>query len=434
MLDIFPIITVLAQQEMLATIAIWTISTFTALGVVFRPFRFPEFVFALSGAFALIVFQLISAQDAWNGLQRGTDVYLFLTGMMLLSEVARREGLFDWLAFFALSHAKGSPKRLFLLIYIVGVVVTAFLSNDATAVVLTPAVYAACRAAKISNPMPFLLVCAFTANAASFVLPISNPANLVVFGAGTMPSLWLWIATFSLPSIGAILATFLALYWTQRPAILNETLQIHQSELKLSLNGKLAAAGLCVTSFVLLCSSAFHFDLGLPTFITGFVTMMTVLLLTKNSLSGVFKNVAWSVLPLVGGLFIVVEALENTNLTSVIAEQLSHASLAWPDHAAALSGLAVALISNMVNNLPAGLLAGSVVQVANVPDKVAAAILIGVDLGPNLSITGSLATILWLSALRREGVGIGAIAFFKLGTVVMFPALLLSLTVLIIAS
>ena len=72
--------------------------------------------------------------------------------------------------------------RLFLLVYLVGVLVTVFLSNDATAVVLTPAVFAATQAAKADKPLPYLFVCAFVANAASFVLPISNPANLVVYG------------------------------------------------------------------------------------------------------------------------------------------------------------------------------------------------------------------------------------------------------------
>ena len=73
---------------------------------------------------------------------------LFLTGMMLLAEVARREAYSIGLAVHATEAAKGSPARLFGLIYVVGIIVTAFLSNDATAVVLTPAVYAAAKAAK----------------------------------------------------------------------------------------------------------------------------------------------------------------------------------------------------------------------------------------------------------------------------------------------
>src|SRR5204863_214348 len=78
---------------------------------------------------------------------------------------------------------------------------------------------------------------------------------------------------------------------------------------------------------------------------------------------------------------------------------------------------------NLVNNLPAGLLAGRVVQLAEVPEAMRSAVLIGVDLGPNLSVTGSLATILWLTALRREGLRVGAWQFLTLGALVMPPAL-----------
>jgi arsenical pump membrane protein len=90
------------------------------------------------------------------------------------------------------------------------------------------------------------------------------------------------------------------------------------------------------------------------------------------------------------------------------------------------------LISNLVNNLPAGLLAGSVVSASHVPHQVASAVLIGVDLGPNLSVTGSLATILWLSALRRENQEVSAWSFLKLGSVMMPPALLLAIAGLLL--
>ena len=83
--------------------------------------------------------------------------------------------------------------------------------------VLTPAVYAATRAAKV-EPLPYLFICAFIANAASFVLPISNPANLVVFGK-QMPPLADWLRIFALPSVVAIVATYLALRLTQRHAL-----------------------------------------------------------------------------------------------------------------------------------------------------------------------------------------------------------------------
>ena len=153
----------------------WGIAVLATAGVILRPFNWPEFIWAVGGAVLLVASGLLPLQDALHGISKGTDVYLFLVGMMLLAELARKEGLFDWLAAHAAALAKGSPTRLFALVFAVGTGVTVFLSNDATAVVLTPAVAAVAKAAKADKPLPYLFICAFIANAASFVLPISNP-------------------------------------------------------------------------------------------------------------------------------------------------------------------------------------------------------------------------------------------------------------------
>lgn len=134
--------------------------------------------------------------------------------------------------------------------------------------------------------------------------------------------------------------------------------------------------------------------------------------------------------PLVAGLFVVVQALNRTGLIDHLAQAFSYHASTSPTWIVAGVGALVALLSNLVNNLPAGLVAGSAVQLAYVSDKVAGAVLIGVDLGPNLSVTGSLATILRLSALRREGLHIGAWAFLKIDFMAMVPALAASLVVL----
>ncbi|WP_421591339.1 arsenic transporter [Shinella sp. M27] len=417
---------------MQASTLTWAIAGMTAFGVITRPFALPEAIWAVLGALLLLALGLIGLPEAWAGVVKGLDVYLFLIGMMLLSELARREGLFDWLASVATAHAKGSPRRLFILIYCVGIVVTVFLSNDATAVVLTPAVYAACRAARVKDPMPYLLICAFIANAASFVLPISNPANLVIFGGGAMPSLSKWLAMFTLPSIVSIVVTFIALYWTQRRVIAADAVAMEVEDIRLTMTAKLAAFGLCGTALALLAASALDLDLGLPTFVAGCLTTALTLLVTRQNAAGTLRDISWSVLPLVAGLFVVVEALNQTGMIDNLAYYLSESATSAPLQTAAAAGAAVALVSNLVNNLPAGLVAGSAVQAADISDKIGGAVLIGVDLGPNLSITGSLATILWLTAMRREGLRIGAWSFLKIGVVVMIPALILSLAVLIL--
>src|SRR5579885_935201 len=121
----------------------WLIAALAILGFIMRPWEMPEAVWAVSGAAILVLGSLLSPNEAWRAVAKGTDVYLFLAGMMLLAELARTEGLFDWVAALAVRWARGAPARLFGLVYLVGIVVTALLSNDATAVVLTPAVYAA---------------------------------------------------------------------------------------------------------------------------------------------------------------------------------------------------------------------------------------------------------------------------------------------------
>lgn len=413
-----------------ASLALWGISALAILGILLRPWKLPEYVWAGGAALLLTATGLIPWQAALGAVGKGLDVYLFLIGMMVLAELARQQGLFDWLAMVAARHARGSARRLFDLVFLVGILVTVFLSNDATAVVLTPAVYAAARAAG-ARPLPYLFICALIANAASFVLPISNPANLVVYGS-QMPPLLDWLQRFTLPSLAAIGLTYLALRFSQRDA-LREPLRTDIVPQPLAAGARLTGIGILLTAAVLMLASALHADLGLPTFIAGLATAALIHLKQRLSPLPVLRHVAWGVLPMVAGLFVLVEGLARSGAIDALAQALLR--LASDSAGGALwgAGIVAALASNLINNLPAGLIAGSVGQIADLPAQTAGALLIGVDLGPNLSITGSLATLLWLIAVRREGQHVGALRFLKLGAWVMPPALLGALLMLAVA-
>jgi arsenical pump membrane protein len=409
---------------MAANIAIWGISALAAMAILVRPWRSSEAVWAVAAALVLVISSLVPWREAVAAVAQGTDVYLFLVGMMLLAELARVEGLFDWLAALATRSARGSPRRLFVLIYLVGTAVTALLSNDATAVVLTPAVYAATRSAR-AEPLPFLFICAFIANAASFVLPISNPANLVVFD-GHVPPLGQWLARFLLPSVASIIATFAVLRVSQRRA-LSGAIAAQVAVPALTRGGRMAAAGIAITAVVLLAGNATDHSLGAPTFVAGAVTVVLVLLRDRRSPWPIVRGVHWPVLPLVAGLFVLVEGLQRTGVlraVSTAVEAHAHAAMhetAWS------AGAIVAFAANALNNLPVALIARYTTLGTSTDPTLGNALLIGVDLGPNLAVTGSLATILWLSALRREGQHVSAATFLRLGILLMPPALLLAL-------
>jgi arsenical pump membrane protein len=406
----------------IANLSTWSISALAVLGVIIRPGRLPEALWAVLGAVALVMFSLISVPDAVAAVLKGTDVYLFLVGMMVLAEVAREEGLFDWLAAYAVKHSQGSAAKLFTLVYGVGIIVTVFLSNDATAVVLTPAVYAATRRAR-AKPLPYLFICAFIANAASFVLPISNPANLVVYGAH-MPPLRSWLQQFGIASAVSIAVTYAVLRWTQHRDLKGDIAR-DVSLPSLHLGGRLACGGIAATGILLLIASSLGWKLGFPTFIAGAATAIMIFALKRAAPWPVLKDVSWSVLPLVAGLFVLVEGVQHTGVLKPVMDLLAQNPSA---HATALAaGGTVAFLSNVMNNLPLGLLAGTLVTGAHLHPEVAGALLIGVDIGPNLSVTGSLATILWLVALRREGQEVSAWRFLAIGCLVMPPALIAAL-------
>ena len=400
--------------------------------MLMRPRGIPEVWWISGGALLLIALRLVPLKSAGQAVAKGSDVYLFLSGMMLLSELAREQGVFDWIASVAVRGAQGSCARLFLLVYGVGTLVTIFMSNDATAVVLTPAILTAVRKAKVS-PLPYLFVCALIANAASFVLPISNPANLVVFHTG-MPPLGAWLADFGFPSVLSIIVTFFVMRFLFREDLC-KSIECDVEDVELRGNGKLVLAGLALMIAVLLTASAFKKDLGLPTFIAAFVITAVVSIRARSNPIKLAREISWATLILVAGLFVMVDAVESQGALNLTQQWLAVASHLGQNLGTLIVGFVVGIANNIVNNLPLGLIAGGTIQAAHAKGLIANAVLIGVDLGPNLSVTGSLATILWLLALRKdsgaeaggEKLDVSFWKFLKVGAVAMPVALFAAL-------
>ncbi|HTR25207.1 MAG TPA: arsenic transporter [Terriglobales bacterium] len=405
-------------------ILIWSIAAASIALMLIRPRGLPEVFWTTAGALSLCALRLISFPLAGHAVAEGLDVYLFLTGMMLLAELAKKYGVFDWLANIAVRHAEGSPARLFTLIYIVGTAVTILMSNDATAVVLTPAVLTAVKRAK-APPLPYLFVCALIANAASFVLPISNPANLVVFHTA-MPPLGRWLAMFAIPSAVSIIVTYILLRWYFRDDM-QAAFSDAEESIALTTTGKIAFAGILSVTGVLLAASALNMDLGLPTCLAALVVTVIVLVRERAGPRFLLREISWSILPLVAGLFVIVEAVNSAGALGMLHDALLRTSHLPATASTLVTGGAVGFGTNLVNNLPLGLITGATLRAAPVQTAVQKAVLIGIDLGPNLSITGSLATILWLIAIRREGLHITAWQFLRAGFVIMPLSLMLAL-------
>jgi arsenical pump membrane protein len=382
------------------------------LGVLFRPWRVNEAWWAAGGALVLVAARAVAPHDAVAALARGLHVYLFLIGMMALAEFARTEGVFHRIATRAVHASRGSRSRLLLLVYGTGVATTAFLSNDATIVVLTPAVIDAIRRTD-ARPHAYVFACALVANAASFVLPIANPSNLLFF-ADRMPRLGAWLASFALASVASVALTYavLALLFRRELAA---PLAVNDGHARTP--RPLAFAVLAASAVVLVLTSSLDGPLGPVTFGCGLVAALVSATRDRTAPLRIARGIAWPVVALTAALFVLVEALDAAG-----ASALPRALFAWAAHQAAPVAqvgvaLAATVASNAVNNLPAALDLGKYVGAAHPPAALRAAALVGVNVGPNFTANGSLATLLWLAILRREGVAIGPLRFAAVGIV-----------------
>jgi arsenical pump membrane protein len=181
--------------------------------------------------------------------------------------------------------------------------------------------------------------------------------------------------------------------------------------------------GLAFMVTVLLTASAMKKDLGLPTCIAALVITAAASVKSKSNPLKLLREISWGTILLVAGLFLMVDAVESQGALKLTQEWLAWTQKLAPAAGAMVVGFFVGVANNLVNNLPLGLIAGGTIQAAHVKGLLANAVMIGVDLGPNLSVTGSLATILWLLALRKEKLDVSVWKFLQVGMIAMPIAL-----------
>lgn len=405
---------------------IWAIAAATIALMLVRPWRLGEWIWPVLGAAALVALRLLSGKQAADAASDGLDVYAFLVGMLALAELARVQGVFDWITGELVVRARGRAGHLFAWLFVIAIAVTALLSNDGTILLLTPAAIALSRAARIP-PLPFAYAVAFIANAGSCILPISNPANLVVFSP--LPHLVPWLESFGAPSAAALACTYAVLrWWCSRD--LAQTYAPQDARAPLSSVGRLTLIVVTIALALLVAAAGFGLTVGYIAFALGAISVTIVVLRDRATLAPLVREAPWSVILLVAGLFVIVRALDTTGALEWARMLLRQASAMQPVLGRLYAGGAVTLGDTIVNNLPAAVVVRYALHAQGIAPQVAHAALVAIDVGPNLSISGSLATLLWVMMLRREGIEINAWRFLALGAAVTVPSLIAALLVL----
>lgn len=410
----------------------------TLIVIVVRPRHINEAWSAAVGAALMVITGVVGPVAALTAVGSEWNLFLFFLGLMLTAAVADMAGFFDWAAGLAAAAAGGSGRRLLFNVFVLGAVITTFLSNDATAIILTPVVYTVATRLRL-RVMPYLFAVSFMANAASMTLPISNPINVLTGDRLRAPlaEYESHLLLASLASIAITIAVLMAFFW--RPAGVRFDFDWRTAVRSAVSDREFFVAtlvGLALLAAAYIVGSALLWPLGVVAIVGGGGLM--VVAATRRRLSREHLNVHISpaLFVYIAALFILVRGVQDAGITpALVADAVSHAGNAESAVVAGLIGSAIA--SNLINNLPAVLVFISGADAGGVPAALHAPFLfgalVGADLGPNLTPVGALSTMLWLVIVRRRGVQVSAWDFLKLGAVVA-PLTLIAAAVLVAAS
>jgi arsenical pump membrane protein len=417
---------------------IFGISIFVlTLGVIMvRPYHISEALASAVGATLMLIGGYLLPGEAIQVLKGQWNIYGFFLGLMIISAIADQAGIFDILAAQTGRLAKGSARRLLLGVFLLGMLITAFLSNDATALILTPVVFAMVTRLRLP-PLPFMFACTFIADTASFLLPVSNPINILFldsFGG----ALGVYLQHMLLPSlfcIGFNIALFLFLFRADlRRKYQLKDLPSTKPPNRAFFNFTLVALGCIAVAFVL--ASSFQAPLSLVALGGAIALLIGGWHYGPLEWKRLRGEISWALFIFISGMFLVIRGIENLGLTNEFASGLMLLAGSNPLRSSLVVAISTALGANLINNVPMAIVATSTLHAMGVssqahPGLIYAAIL-GCDLGPNLTTVGSLATMLWLLILRRKGLDVSSVEYFKLGILVVpvmvaIGALLISL-------
>jgi arsenical pump membrane protein len=398
---------------------------------VVRPPRVPEAAVAVLGALILLAAGAISLTRAEATLRDLGGTVAFLAALLLLAEGCRREGLFAALGGMMAARAGTDPRRLLALVFAVATAVTIVLGLDATVVLLPPIVLATARRLR-HDPRTPLYACAHLANSASLLLPVSNLTNLLAFRASGL-AFTHFALLMALPTVGVVAVAWAALSRRRPGPECDECETGRDPGARTEIAGavtdeappalpRFAVTVLALTLVGFAASSPIHIApvwvavagavlLNLPALRDGGRTVPPALIAAAEPGFLIF----------VLGLGVIVGAAGLHGLTAAVRDVVPSGS-SLPDllEIAAIS----AVTANVVNNLPATLILVPVI--AGFGPGPVLAVLIGVNVGPNLTPVGSLATLLWRRVLAAEGVHYPGREFTRLGLMTVPPAIVLA--------
>ena len=402
--------------------------------------RIHRAVAAMFGA-AIVVFIGVVP---WEGLLEHVDfgTIFLLLGMMIIVNTARGSGLFEYIAIRTAKLANGSPIRILILFALVTAVVSAFLDNVTTVLLLTPMLLYVARVMKL-NPVPFLVTEIFASNIGGAATLIGDPPNIMIASSAGL--------TFNefLIHLGPIMVVNMVILLLMMYVIYGRSMKVspgEREEMVRTLDGLderaaitdrvLFRQSVIVIAFVVLLffihdriGEILHVVLpfvdpamGLEPAEVALIGAAILLFWSRQSPEEIFEKIEWPALFFFGGLFVIVGALVETGIIASIAAVMIE-NVGSVGEAMFIVTWFAAIASAIVDNIP--LTAAMIPLIHDLGTTMDVyplwwSLALGACLGGNGTAIGASANVVVIGIAEREGIGITFIDFLKVGMLVLF--------------
>jgi arsenical pump membrane protein len=383
-----------------------------------QPRGLPEATIAVPAAALTIALGIVSPDEALAQARALGPTVGFLAAILVLAHLADTQGVFRWLGDQLTSASGGRPRRLLTLVFAAAALTTAVLSLDATVVLLTPVVFGTAARLRL-RAKPYVYACTHLANSASTLLPVSNLTNLLAFSASGLSFLG-FAALMTAPWLVTVAVEFLVLRWFFATDLTGASEPVGQSSVPAP------RFALTVIAATLAGFAASSFTPIPPVVAAGVgAAVLAGRALARRQVT------AWRLVQAGAPLFCLFVLALGVIVAGVTGHGPGAALGAVLPRSPTLPGLLAvaglaAVLANVVNNLPATLVLLGALGPAPHPGLVLAALL-GVNIGPNLTYVGSLATLLWRRVLASRAAAPTLGEFSRLGALTV-PACLAAAT------
>ena len=372
--------------------------------------KYPKSIITTIGGALMVVLQIITEEEALETIGFNLEIIFLLIGMMMIVEIMSETGVFQWVAIKIAQLVRGNPIKILVFTSIVTAIFSAVLDNVTTILLVVPVTIFLAKRLEV-DPKPFVLLQIFASNIGGTATMIGDPPNLIIASlSGLEFNDFIFNLTPFIIINMAVLLTSSALYFKNKLQVSNE---LKAGIMELSLERTITNKKLLIQSIVI-------FSLV----ILGF--------LSKKKPEEIFAKVEWDTLFFFGGLFVLVDGIENLGIISKLSEYLIYFTNGHLKFTSSLILIISTILSPIVGSIPHTLSFGKILleitpNFSGDTQVLWWALSLGACLGGNMTIVGAAANIVGAAVAKKGGIEISFMEFLKWGTIVVAQSTILSL-------